>query len=74
MYSSRVDPKYIELYNEYLDAPLRCRIFLLRRDQMTGSEEEALRLARELDARFDRPARGEPGWRPRWSAAGRPAC
>jgi hypothetical protein len=59
-----MDQRYIDLYNEYLDAPLRRRIFLLRLLEMTGSEEEALALARALDASHGRPGRGQPGWKP----------
>ena len=55
---------YVDLYNEYLDAPLRRRIFLLRLAQLTGSEEEALELAKQLDAAYWRPQKGQPGWTP----------
>lgn len=59
-----MDQRYIDLYNEYLDAPLRRRILLLRLYQLTQSEEEALTLARTLDAHYGRPGRGQPGWQP----------
>ena len=58
-----MEQRYIDLYNEYLDAPLRRRILLLRLYQMTGSEDEALALAKALDANCGRPGRGQPGWR-----------
>ncbi|MFM9972851.1 MAG: hypothetical protein ACKVQK_31125 [Burkholderiales bacterium] len=59
-----MEQRYIDLYNEYLDAPLRRRIFLLRLAQLSGSEEQALSLAKQLDAKFWRPQRGQPGWAP----------
>ena len=51
-----MDQKFVDLYYEYLHAPLRRRIFLLRLATLTGSEEEALTAARQLDAVH---ARGE---------------
>jgi carboxymethylenebutenolidase len=51
-----MDQKLVDLYYEYLHAPLRRRIFLLRLAKLTGGEEEALAAARQLDAMH---ARGE---------------
>ncbi len=45
-----MDQRFIDLYYEYLNAPLRRRIFLLRLFKLTGSEPDAMALARELDA------------------------
>ncbi len=45
-----MDQRAIDLYAEYLKAPLKRRVFLARLAKLTGSESEALVLARELDA------------------------
>ena len=45
-----MDQKLVDLYYEYVHAPLRRRIFLVRLAKLTGSEEEALAAARRLDA------------------------
>jgi hypothetical protein len=49
-----MDQKFVDLYYEYLHAPLRRRIFLLRLFKMTGSEPETLATARDLDALYER--------------------
>jgi hypothetical protein len=49
-----MDQKLVDTYYEYLHAPLRRRIMLLRLAKLTGSEEEALAAARQLDAMHSR--------------------
>ena len=51
-----MDQKLVDLYYEYVHAPLRRRIFLARLAKLTGSEEEAMAAARLLDAEYARSA------------------
>jgi hypothetical protein len=56
-----LDPQVVELYHEYLNAPLRRRIFLLRLSQLVGSDEKALALVPVLESSYrpDAPANGK---------------
>jgi hypothetical protein len=45
-----LDPKVVALYREYLNAPLRRRIFLLRLSQLVGSDQKALELVPILES------------------------
>jgi carboxymethylenebutenolidase len=52
-----MDQRIIDLYHEYLNAPLRRRIFLKRLAELTGSEATALTLVPIIESRYGPQAR-----------------
>ena len=56
----RIDPRIIELYDEYTHAPLERRVFLQRLAALTGGMAMALSLVGRLEAGEAPPARLAP--------------
>jgi hypothetical protein len=46
------DPRAVQLYLEYLNTPLRRRIFLLRLSQLLGSDQKALEMVPILESNY----------------------